>query len=190
MNKFSRPGRTLPVLLLIASISVTLFSCGGGHGSDGEPTAYEDSVKPHVISLATAIKYTTDFRNQVDTFNVHCPGFKDSFKMGYSEAFNSDSYRLLLRQKDSLGRPAAGIRIYYGLSKDDGRVRFVMVPYDVNGNDILKHLISMDEKPDSTAAKERKVESATGPTAPGGAQALEQGQFCPPNCPPHSPLNP
>jgi len=188
MNKFSRAGRTLPVLLLIASISITLSSCGG-HGSDGEPPINEDSVKPHVISLATAIKYTTDFRNQVDTFNAKCPGFKDSFRMGYSEAFNSDSYRILLRQKDSLGRTAAGIRIYYGLSKDDGRVRFVMVPYDVDGNDILKHLISVEEKTDSTATKERKAESVSGLSA-GGAQALEDGQRCPTVCPPSSPLNP
>lgn len=186
MNKFPRPGRTLPVLLLLIALATfTLTGCGGGSG--GEPPINEDSVKPHVISLATAIKYTTDFRNTVDTFNVKCPGFKDSMKMGYSEAFNSDSYRLLLRQKDSLGRPAAGIRIYYGLSKDDGRVRFVMVPYDVNGNDILKHLISTDEKP-VPGVTPKKAEALT-PDA-GGAQALEQGQLCPPNCPPTGPLNP
>jgi hypothetical protein len=138
-----------------------------------------------VISLATAIKFTTDFRNTVDSFNKKCPGFKDSLQMGYSEAFNSDSYRLLLHQKDSLGRPAAGIRIYYGLSKDDGRVRFVMVPYDVDGNDILKHLISTDEKP-GTGDTTKKVRSLT----VDGAQALEQGQHCPTICPPSSPLNP
>ncbi|HVW58511.1 MAG TPA: hypothetical protein VHC48_00700, partial [Puia sp.] len=128
MSQLPRPGRTLPVLLLLIVVAAftVLFSGCGGPG--GEPPINEDSVAPHVISLATAIKYTTDFRNAVDTFNQKCPGFKDSFKLGYSEAFNSDSYRLLLRQKDSLGRPAAGVRIYFGLSKDDGRVRFVLVP--------------------------------------------------------------
>jgi hypothetical protein len=186
MNNVSRPGRTLPVLLLIASFSVTLFSCGGGHGSDGEPPINEDSVRPHAISLKTAIRYTADFRNTVDSFTKKCPGLKDSFQMGYSEAFNSDVYRILLRQKDSLGRPAAGIRIYYGLSREDGKVRFVMVPYDVDGKDILKHLISTDEKPGPGKA-EKKTESLQ---ADGGAQALEMGQRCPPVCPPSGPLNP
>src|SRR5882762_6233940 len=148
MNKFQRPGRTLPVLLLLIALATfTLTGCGGGSG--GEPPINEDSVKPHVITLETAIKFTTDFRNSVDSFNKKCPGFKDSFQLGYSEAFNSDSYRLLLHQKDSLGRPAAGIRVYYGLSKDDGKFRLIMVPYDVDGKDILKHLISVDEKPET-----------------------------------------
>jgi hypothetical protein len=186
MSQLPRPGRTLPVLLLLIVVATftVLFSGCGGPG--GEPPINEDSVAPHVISLATAIKYTTDFRNAVDTFNQKCPGFKDSFKLGYSEAFNSDSYRLLLRQKDSLGRPAAGVRIYFGLSKDDGRVRFVLVPYDVNGNDILKHLVGEDEKPGAGDDTTKKVRSLT----PGGAQALEQGQLCPPNCPTGGPLEP
>jgi len=188
MNQFTRPGRTLPVLLLLiaaVTFTFTLSGCDGGHG--GEPPINEDSVKPHVISLATAIKYTTDYRNMVDTFNAKCPGFKDSLKMGYSEAFNSDSYRLLLRQKDSLGRPAAGVRIYFGLTKDNGHVNFILVPYDVNGNDILHRLIGTDEKPEGEAGDTtKKVRSLT----VGGAQALEVGQMCPPNCPPSSPLNP
>lgn len=186
MSQFPRPGRTLPVLFLlivVATFTVFLSGCGG---PGGEPPINEDSVRPHAISLATAIKFTTDFRNAVDTFNQKCPGFKDSFKLGYAEAFNSDSYRLLLRQKDSLGRPAAGVRIYFGLSKDDGRVRFVLVPYDVNGNDILKHLISTDEKSGAGDDTTKKVRSLTD----GGAQALETGQLCPPTCSPTSPLNP
>jgi hypothetical protein len=183
MNKFLSTGRTLPVLLmLIVGITFTFSGCKGDSG--GEPPINEDSVKPHVITLNTAIKYTTDYRNAVDSFDKKCPGFKDSFKMGYSEAFNSDSYRLLLRQKDSLGRPAAGIRIYYGLSKDDGRVRFVMVPYDVDGKDILNHLISVDEKP---GGAEKQVQAKV---VGGGAQALEDGQRCPTLCPPGTPLQP
>jgi hypothetical protein len=186
MNQFQRPGRTLPVLLLLIALATFTLS-GCGHGSGCEPPINEDSVRPHVITLSTAIKFTTDFRNSVDSFNQKCPGFKDSFQMGYAEAFNSDSYRLLLHQKDSLGRPAAGIRIYYGLSRDDGKFRLIMVPYDVNGNDILKHLIGTEEKP-VPGVTPKKAEALT-PDA-GGAQALEEGQRCPPICPPHTPLNP
>lgn len=188
MSKSLRPGRTLPVLLLlIVVVTFSISGCEGGPGT-GEPPYNEDSVKPHVISLATAIRWTTDFRNTVDTFNQKCPGFKDSFQMGYSEAFNKDSYRLLLHQKDSLGRPAAGIRIYYGLSKEDGKVRFIMVPYDVDGRDILKHLISVDEKPTTGGDTQKKAKALT--TDASSAQALEDGIRCPPLCPPGTPLNP
>lgn len=184
MSKFPRSGQTLPVLLLLVVVATFTFVLSGCGGPGGEPPISEDSVKPHVIPLSLAVDYTKNFRNAVDTFNVKCPGFKDSFKLGHGEAFNSDSYRLLLRQTDSLGRKAAGIRIYFGLSKDDGKVRFVLVPYDVDGNDILKHLISMDENP-GTGDTTKKVRALTA----GGAQALEQGQFCPPTCSPMSPLN-
>jgi len=187
MSKSLRPGRTLPVLfLLIVVVTFTFSGCEGGPG--GEPPINEDSVKPHVISLATAIRYTTDYRNAADTLNVKCPGFKDSFQMGYSNAFNGDSYRLLLKQTDSNGRKAAGIRIYYGLSKEDGKVRLVMVPYDVNGNDILKHLISVDEKPSAGADTQKKAKALT--AGDGGAQALEDATRCPPVCPPSTPLGP
>jgi len=183
MSQSLKPGRTLPVLfLLIAAVTFAISGCGGHGEGDHEPPLNEDSVKPHVIPLSYAIELTKDFRTSIDTFNTKCPGFKDSMQFGYSEAFNSDSYRLLLRQKDSSGRFAAGIRIYYGRGKT-GRIQLVMVPYDVNGNDILNHLIAMDEKPSSDSTK---VKSLT----VGGAQALEEGQHCPYVCPPNSPLNP
>jgi hypothetical protein len=130
-----------------------------------------------------AIQFTKDFRRAIDTFNVKCPGFKDSMQFGHSEAFNADSYALLLAQKDSAGRPAAGIRIYYGLGKD-GQTRLVLVPYDVNGNDILHHLISVDSSKAPAGAAKTEALSVDDP------QAVEMGQHCPPTCPPSSPLDP
>jgi len=183
MNKFMRPGLlTLPAFLLIASFTFTLFSCTGGDHDHGRPPYNEDSVKNHVISLGQAIQLTKDFRRSVDTFNKKCPGFKDSMQFGYSEAFNADSYQLLLAQKDSAGRPAAGVRIYYGLGKD-GQIKLVLVPYDVDGKDILHHLISADST--KTPASGAKTESLTD-----DPQAVETGQHCPPVCPPGSPLSP
>lgn len=179
-----RPGSlTLPAFLLIASLAFTLFSCGGGDRDHGRPPYNVDSVKNHVIPLGLAIQYTKDFRRTIDTFNTKCPGFKDSLQFGRSEAFNTDSYDLLLSQKDSVGRLAAGIRIYYGLDKE-GKMRLVLVPYDVNGNDILHHLISADST--KTPAGGAKTESLT----VDGPQALEDGTRCPPVCPPPGPLNP
>ena len=171
----------LPAFLLIASFAITLFSCGGH--DHGRPPYNEDSVKNHVIPLGLAIQYTKEFRRAIDSFNKKCPGFKDSMQFGYSEAFNADSYQLLLSQKDSAGRPAAGVRIYYGLGKD-GQVKFVLVPYDVNGNDILHHLISADSTKSPAGGAKTQALTADDP------QAVEMGQHCPPTCPPSSPLNP
>jgi hypothetical protein len=142
-----------------------------------------DSVKNHVIPLSLAVQYVTDFRSTVEIFNKQCPGFKDSMQMGHSEAFNTDSYDMLLSQKDSTGRLAAGIRIYYGLDKE-GKMRLVLVPYDVNGNNILHHLIAVDStKSPSGAAKTQSL-------IVDGPQAMEDGQRCPPVCPPTGPLDP
>jgi hypothetical protein len=184
MNKVSRPVTlTFPACLLIASFAFTLFSCGGGDQDHGRPPYNVDSVKNHVISLGQAIQLTKDFRRSIDTFNAKCPGFKDSMQFGYSEAFNTDSYNLLLSQKDSAGRLAAGVRIYYGLGKD-GQIKLVLVPYDVDGKDILHHLISGDStKVPAGAAKTANLTTDD-------AQTVETGQHCPPVCPPGSPLSP
>lgn len=183
MNKLLRPGSwILPVLFLsVVACTITLSGCHGG----AEPPINEDSVKTHAISITEAAMLTANFRNTVDTFNKRCPQFKDSLKMGYSEAFNSDTYRILLRQKDSTGQLAAGIRIYYGLDKS-GVMKLIMVPYDHNGNDILRHLVDIENKP-VPGVSPAHTEALT----VSGAQAMEQGQLCPTYCPPApDPLQP
>jgi len=182
MNKFLRPVTwVLPGLIMLIVSTFTFSGCGP---APFDPPIDVDSVVDHVIPIKEAIEFTTKFRNTVDSLNTHCPLFKDSFQIGHAEAFNKDSYYLLLKQKDSTGHLAAGIRIYYGLDAK-GVLKLVMVPYDRNGNDIITHLISKDEKPVPGVSPAKSESLATG-----GAQALEQGQLCPTLCPPNSPLNP
>ena len=184
MNKSLRPGSWILPALLLMIVSCTLFTLSGCHEGPGEPPLNEDSIRPHAISIADAAILTAKWRNITDSFGQKCPTLKDSLKFGYSEAFNGDTYRILLRQKDSLGRPAAGIRIYYGVGKE-GQIKLVMVPIDSNGNDILRHLIST-EKP-SPGGSSPHTEALT----VSGAQAMEQGQLCPTYCPPApDPLQP
>jgi hypothetical protein len=186
MNKFPNSfTRMLPVAagLLMITAALTLSGCGGG---PSEPPINEDSVRPHAISIKEAAALCSNFRSTTDTLKVKCPQFKDAMYMGYAEAFNRDTYRILLRQKDSTGALAAGIRIYYGLDAK-GVMKLVMVPYDQYGNDILHHLISTDVKPlPGDSSKERKAESLT----VDGAQAMEQGSLCPTVCTPTGPLMP
>jgi len=187
MNKFPTSfSRMLPAAagLLMITAALTLSGCGGG---PSEPPIDEDSVRPHAISIREAAALCSRFRVVTDTLKVKCPPFKDALNTGYAEAFNRDTYRILLKQKDSTGALAAGIRIYYGLD-EKGVMKLVMVPYDKNGNDILNHLISTDVKPiPGDSSKERKAESLT---AGDGAQAMEQGNLCPTVCSPTGPLMP
>jgi hypothetical protein len=184
MSKLLRPGSLpLPVVFLLILLT-TFYLSGCGDRGDGLPPINEDSVRTHAIPIGEAIAYTTSFRNSVDSLNLKCPTFKDSLRLGHSEAFNSDVFRVLVAVKDSTGTLAAGIRIYYGRGKD-GQVRLIMVPYDKNGNDIITHLVGTSEKP-VPGVSSAKTEALT---IEGGAQAMEQGQLCPTICPPTSPLN-
>jgi len=182
MNKFLRPvSWALPGLLGLLIISTfTLTGCGHG---EFDPPINVDSVSGHVIPIQEAIDFTSKFRRTVDSLNTKCPAFKDSFQIGNAEAFNRDSYLLLLKQHDSTGHLAAGIRIYYGLDAK-GVFKLVMVPYDRNGNDIITRLLIGDQKP-VPGVSPAKTESLV----VDGAQALEQGQLCPTACAPTSPLN-
>jgi hypothetical protein len=183
MNQFLRLHSRILSLLFLLVIACAFGLPGCREGSGGEPPINLDSVLPHVMSVAAAAQFTASFRAQADSLAVKCPTFKDSLQLGFSEAFNSDSYRLLLMQKDSTGAPAAGVRIYYGRGKD-GQVKLILVPYDRNGADILNRLISKDEKqvPGVSTAHTESL-------SVDGAQVIEQGQHCPPICAPPNALN-
>jgi len=165
--------RSLLFPLLFTLTVLTAFNLAGcKNGSEKGPCYHEIDVKnvePHIISIAEAVKMTKDFRASIVAVNKQCPQFKDSLQFGDAEAFNCDAMQTLLNAKDSNGVCAAGIRIYFGRD-DKGIVKFVLVPYDKNGNDIITKLIGV-EKP-GVAAKELG--------SPG--QAIEQGQLCPTVC--------
>jgi hypothetical protein len=187
MSKSLKSGILLyPVLFSLIALSTLLLSGCGDRPGGGEPPINEDTVKAHVIPIQLAAAYTKDFRANIDTFNQKCPGFKEQMNFGKAEAFPSDLYRLLLKQKDSTGTIAAGIRIYYGRGSD-GLIRLVLVPYDKNGNDIINKLVSVDAKQLPGVSPEAK----TATTTSSDGQAGEQGQHCPAVCSDaSSPLNP
>lgn len=178
----NRPCRIIfPALILLI-----LFSTFGmvGCRPAGERQMIYDSVKNHIIPIQEAEMFTAKFRGTVDSLNTKCPEFAKSFQIGHAEAFNKYSYDFLLGQKDSLGRPAAGIRIYYGIDSSNV-VKLVMVPYDVNGNDILHHLGTVDDKQVPGVSPAR-----TEALIVEDAQAFEVGQMCPPACSPPGGLEP
>lgn len=164
-----------PIVFSLVTALMILNGCGQPprQGLNVDIPYNEDSLRKHIISIDEARAYTLNYRNTTDSFDKQYPVLKTGYDMGRAEAFNRDAIAVLLNQKDSLGNPAAGIRVYYGLNKG-GEVRMVLVPYDSQGNDIIHQL-----------TKNAAVSIPGIPAAKAywdNGQAVENGQRCPVVC--------
>jgi len=171
------------VFLLIALI-VGVAGCNqqppkdGGGGPVGAIPYNEDSVRTHILRVDDALKYTSKYRTYLaDTSGkqtrLRIGGGVEKLDFGRAEAFNRDAIAVLLNQKDSLGNPASGIRIYYGVNEGD-QVRMILVPYDKNGNDIIRQLV-VEKAARIPGVSEAKAYWDSG-------QTIENGQRCPTIC--------
>ncbi len=183
MNNNLSPFNLKSLIFLSLAVLVTATIVFGLSGCQPTPapvppsTINLDSVKPHVIPIAQAIRWTGRFRNRVDSLRKNCKDFKDSLWLPRAEAFNSDLIGLLLSQKDSTGTIAVGIRVYYGLD-EKGVCRMIIVPYDKNNNDIINRLVVADDKGVPGVSSAKVAESSE----QSGGQAGETGQQCPTVC--------
>jgi hypothetical protein len=164
--------------LLVTVLSIAgIAGCNQQPARDGGAGAIpynEDSVRGHILKIDDALKYTAKYRSFMDSTGKQLDRrTAGGLDFGKAEAFNRDAIAVLLNQKDSLGNPAAGIRIYYGVN-EGGQVRMILVPYDSKGNEIIHQLIA--EK----AAKIPGVSDAKAYWDSG--QAIENGQRCPAVC--------
>jgi hypothetical protein len=179
MNIYLNPFKSKSLIFssLAALVTLIVFALSGCQPTPAPaPTYNMDSVKPHVIPIAQAIRWTGRFRARLDSLRKNCKDFSDSLQLPRAEAFNSDLIGLLLSQKDSTGAVAAGIRIYYGLD-EKGVCRMVVVPYDKNNNDIINRLVVADDKQVPGVSSPKVLESDQS-----GGQTGEQGQQCPTVC--------
>jgi hypothetical protein len=168
--KLSRLSDTFPILLVVVAVSL-FVSCQPAGREGGQPIN-ADTVKNHVITIGQADQMTASFRTVIDSLNKKVPGFKDSVNFGHAEAFPADVFRELLRQTDSTG-PVAGIRIYYGRDPN-GSIHQILVPYDSNGNDIVRQYVELINKPQQGVHVEALMVRQ--------GQALENGARCPTVC--------
>jgi hypothetical protein len=174
MSKILKPTRRFQTffLLLITGSILYLVSCNqAGGGREGGGAINADTVRNHVITIGQADQMTASFRAALDSMQK-VPFFKDSMDFGHAEAFPTDVFREMLRQTDSSG-PVYGIRIYYGRDPN-GKIRQILVPYDSNGNDIVRHYVDFNNKPQQGV----HVEALT----VGDGQALQNGTRCPTVC--------
>lgn len=174
MNKIPRSSSwrfLLPAILFMTTVT----GLAGCHSSGCEPIINDDSVKTHILPIGMATKYTAGFRAAIDSCSKAMPDFNQYMNFGHAEAFNSDVINLLLKQKNSKGEPAVGIRIYYGRD-EKGLIRMILVPYDSHNNDIINHMINLAPTGAGTAHTEAlKVAGDDG-------QTVEEGQHCPTIC--------
>lgn len=180
MNKILSLNRLVFPFLSVFIITVTIFGLSGCEHHEKNvvvlPAPNDDTVGNHVIPIQVARALTADFRASIDSFNVHCPMFKDSMHFGHAEAFPSDVIiKLLLQHNDKQGW-ARGIRMYFGRGPG-GEIKMVLVPYDKNGNDMIDRIVDLkgNPAPGTTPIKTEKMSTIDG-------QAVEQGQRCPTIC--------
>jgi len=150
----------------------------GGNGCRGEtnPGAIpvnEDSVRDHIFPIQAAIALTSHFSMARDSFDRQIPVLESGISMGQAEALKRDAIAVLLNQRDSLGREASGIRIYYGPDRNR-QIRMVLVPNDNAGNDMNHELI------DNKTVLVPRISRASAFSRNG--QTNENGQRCPAIC--------
>jgi hypothetical protein len=117
----------------------------------------------HFIPVEKATQMTKRHRENKEKI-LH-ENFKSKDILPHCETFNKDLFVQIANQPG-----CAGIRIYYGMDADM-KVHAIVVGVDDKGSDILpesKKVVTKDS---------------------GGGGTGEEGQRCPPICPPGSPLN-
>ena len=116
----------------------------------------------HTISLATAVKMTSQFR--LDRENILKQNEQGKNLLPICETFDRSAFDAILSQAG-----CNSVRIYYGM-KDDKKIHAIIVGVNSDGKDILPDLGQISEGEDGVI--------------------VEESNRCPPICPPASPLNP
>jgi hypothetical protein len=158
---------------VIFLLVVLLSACNNDNNGGGKIPFDETRARESVISIGQARQYQKNFITARDSVGRLLPDttfLLRSFNLPNGESFTRDAIILLLNQTG-----ADGIRIYYG--KDNaGVVRLVLLPVDKNGKDIQTTLI---ERRQATAVSIPGISGAHA-APPSEAQAVENGQTCPP----------
>lgn len=159
-------------LILAAFLWIGCNNGNGGINAGGIPFD-ERRAEQSVISIDTAKQYQANFINTREASGRlvgDTSFFRQNFNLPNAESFTRDAIILLLNQKG-----ADGIRIYYGKDKA-GVVRLVLLPVDKDGKDIQNVLIDRGQ---TQAISIPGIQSAQA-APPSQAQAVENGQTCPP----------
>jgi hypothetical protein len=160
-------------VFIIATLTVLLFDrCDNQKRLPVE----QGQVEPHIISIRKAQTFTASFRSgqaELQKMLRDTSYLSKNFQMPIAVQFNKEVLSLLLRQKDSGGSLAQGIRMYFARNELN-QVTLVLVPYDGKNNDIVNRLIDKD------VAFIPGITSAYAQTTTG--QAVDNALRCPTFC--------
>ena len=117
----------------------------------------------NAIPLSQAIEMTTRYRTEKE--NILADAYKGQNILAISETFNRDVFDQVLGLSGCIK-----LRVYYGMDTTL-KVRALVVGVNANDEDILPA-------------------AGTTTTLLADGDVIEEGQICPPTCPPSSPLNP
>ena len=162
-------------LLVVSAISLIAFIWAGcnDHNAGGKIPYDVKRAEQSVIPIDTAKSYQANFLRTRETLRklIGDTNYLDkNFNLPNAESFTRDAIILLLNQTG-----ADGVRVYYG-KDNSGIVRMVLLPIDKNGRDIQNVLI---ERGQTNAISIPGIPSAQA-APPSEAQAVENGQTCPP----------
>ena len=129
-----------------------------------KPTSLLPGVN-HFISLNQAVAMTTLYRSEKE--NILIPEDRDKGILPICETFDRGAFDYLLAEEGCMG-----IRLYYSMD-DQLKVHIITVGVNADGEDML---------PSATTI------ASLAPTG-GDNGIVEEGQRCPDDCPPDSPLN-
>lgn len=158
---------SLRFLLVVGTMFFLVTGCE--EKPEGKIVIDEERAATQVIPVKQGQQYQNTFidtraelRNQVKDTNF----LNQKFRLPNAEFFNRDAIGLLLNVPG-----ADGIRVYQATNAN-GEQKFVLVPVDKNGRDIITQLTGK-----SNAFNIPGVSSAY---AQGDGQVVENGQICPP----------
>lgn len=158
---------TSPLSIFLVTSFFLFVSCTDG--KSGKIPFDEARAATQVIPVKQGLEYQKTFINARAELRtqVRDSSFLDrKFRLPNAEFFNRDAIALLLNVPG-----ADGVRVYLA-NNADGEQKFVLVPVDKNGADIITKLI-----PQKSVFR---IPGVTSAYAQDDGQVVENGQTCPP----------
>jgi hypothetical protein len=160
------------ILVTVALPLLAMLILAGCNDDDHKIPFNKEKAREHIITMRLADSMRASFVAGRDTLRTllanDSTGFYSRFDLANAEMFNRDAIIALL---DADG--AAGVRIYMG--RDSGKIKLVLLPVDMNGNDIRTNLLDGKSLTQKAAAQLDDPEHEE-------EQAVEVGQRCPTVC--------
>lgn len=162
-----KTGRQTIILLPILTVLAICFLLPACWQNTGKLPVNEAKASEEIIPFKLGVAYQDSFLSAHASLKelLKDTNFLETkFRMPNAETFNRDAMATLMNTPG-----AEGVRVYMGIDKT-GELKFVLVPVDKNGKDIVSMLLYSNHVGYGTTQPLKDVDS----------QLVENGQVCPP----------